>query len=57
MVSDDSLEDCFIIKLIANRAEDADGCTALISAGLDFDVVYGVIGSQYCKDGLAASRS
>jgi len=44
-----SLEDIFIMKLIANREGDTEDCAALVSAGLDFDVVYGEIKAQYRK--------
>jgi len=36
-----SPEDIFIMKLIANRPGDAPDCIALVSAGLDFDAIYG----------------
>ncbi len=42
-----SPEDIFIMKLIANRPGDAPDCAALVSVGLDFDVVYEEIESQY----------
>ena len=44
-----SLEDIFIMKLIANRAGDIEDCAALVSAGLDFGVIYEEIESQYHK--------
>ena len=50
-VRDASSEDILIMKLIANRTGDADDCAALISAGLDFDVIYGEIESQFHKAG------
>lgn len=50
-VRDASPEDILIMKLIANREGDADDCAALISAGLDFDVVYEETEAQYRKDG------
>jgi hypothetical protein len=46
-----SLEDIFIMKLIANRSGDVDDCAALVSAGLDFDAVYKEIESQFHKAG------
>ncbi len=49
-VRDASLEDIFIMKLIANRPGDAPDCMALVSVGLDFDVIYEEIKSQYRKD-------
>lgn len=50
MVRDASLEDIFIMKLIANRPGDAPDCIALVSVGLDFDAIYEEIESQYRKD-------
>lgn len=44
-----SLEDIFIMKLIANREGDIEDCAALVSAGLNFDMVYGEIESQYYR--------
>jgi hypothetical protein len=44
-----SLGDIFIMKLIANREGDAPDCASLVSAGLDFDVVFDEIESQYRK--------
>ncbi len=44
-----SLEDIFIMKLIANREGDASDCAVLIPAGLDFDAVYNEIEAQYLK--------
>jgi hypothetical protein len=49
-VRDASLEDIFIMKLIANRPGDAPDCMALVSIGLDFDAIYEEIESQYRKD-------
>ena len=45
-----SVEDIFIMKLIAARPGDAPDCLALVSVGLDFDVIYEEIASQYLKD-------
>jgi hypothetical protein len=45
-----SPEDIFIMKLIANRPGDIPDCAALVSVGLDFDVVYDEIESQ-CQNG------
>ncbi len=44
-----SLEDIFIMKLIANREGDAPDCAMLVPAGLDFDVIYNEIEAQYLK--------
>jgi len=49
-VRDASMEDIFIMKLIANRPGDAPDCMAMVSVGLDFDVIYEEIESQYRKD-------
>ncbi|MCK9442768.1 MAG: BRCT domain-containing protein [Methanothrix sp.] len=51
MVRDASLEDIFIMKLIANRPGDAPDCSALVIAGLDFDTVCLEIEAQYRKAG------
>jgi hypothetical protein len=45
-----SPEDIFIMKLIANRPGDIADCVALVSKGLDFDVIYEEIKSQYIKE-------
>lgn len=50
VVRDASVEDIFIMKLIANRPGDAIDCMALVSVGLDFDAIYEEIKSQYRKD-------
>ena len=50
VVRDASVEDIFIMKLIANRPGDATDCMALVSVGLDFDVIYKEIKSQYRKN-------
>lgn len=44
-----SIEDIFIMKLIANREGDASDCAKLVPAGLDFDAIYEEIESQYLK--------
>jgi len=44
-----SPEDIFIMKLIANRPGDIPDCVTLVSTGLDFDVIYEEIRSQYIK--------
>ena len=49
VVRDASVEDIFIMKLIANRPGDATDCMALVSVGLDFDAIYKEIKSQYRK--------
>ncbi len=48
-VRDASIEDIFIMKLIANRPGDAPDCSALAIAGLDFDAIYKEIEMQYLK--------
>lgn len=51
VIRDASLEDIFVMKLIANRPGDARDCAALFSAALDFDAVYREIETQYRKMG------
>ena len=51
VIRDASLEDIFVMKLIANRPGDAKDCAALFSAVLDFDAVYREIEAQYRKAG------
>ena len=51
VITDASLEDIFIVKLIANLPGDAKDCAALFSAVLDFDAVYREIEVQYRKAG------
>jgi hypothetical protein len=51
VIRDASLEDVFIMKLIANRPGDAMDCAALFSAVLDFDSIYQEIETQYRKAG------
>ena len=50
-IRDASLEDIFVMKLIANRPGDAKDCAALFSAVLDYDAVYREIEAQYRKMG------
>ena len=56
VVRDASLEDIFIMKLIANRLGDAPDCSKLVIAGLDFDAVYREIEAQYRKAGEAKEK-
>jgi hypothetical protein len=56
MIRDASLEDIFIMKLIANRPGDAKDCAALFSAVLDYDSVYQEIEAQYRKAGEAKEK-
>ena len=56
VVRDASLEDIFIMKLIANRPGDAKDCAALFSAVLDYDSVYREIEAQYRKAGEAKEK-
>ena len=56
VVRDASMEDIFIMKLIANRPGDAPDCSNLIIAGLDFDAVYREIEAQYRKAGEAKEK-
>ena len=51
VIRDASLEDIFIMKLIANRPGDASDCSKLVLAELDFDAVYREIEAQYRKAG------
>ena len=51
MIRDASLEDIFVMKLIANRPGDATDCSNLVTAVLDFDSVYREIEAQYRKAG------
>lgn len=51
VIRDASLEDIFIMKLIANRPGDAPDCTNLVIAGLDFEAIYQEIEAQYHKAG------
>jgi hypothetical protein len=56
VIRDASLEDIFIMKLIANRPGDTPDCSALVIAGLDFDAVYREIEAQYRKAGEAKQK-
>jgi len=56
VIRDASLEDIFIMKLIANRPGDAKDCAALFSAVLDYDSVYQEIEAQYRKAGEAKEK-
>jgi hypothetical protein len=56
VIRDASLEDIFIMKLIANRSGDAPDCSNLVIAGLDFDAVYREIEAQYRKAGEAKEK-
>jgi hypothetical protein len=56
VVRDASLEDIFIMKLIANRPGDAPDCTNLVIAGLDYNAVYREIEAQYRKAGEAKQK-
>jgi hypothetical protein len=56
VIRDASLEDIFIMKLIANRPGDAPDCFNLVIAGLDFDAVYREIEAQYRKTGEAREK-
>ncbi|VVB67025.1 Uncharacterised protein [uncultured archaeon] len=51
VVRDASIEDIFIMKMIANRPGDAPDCSALVIAELDFDVVCQEIEAQFRKAG------
>jgi len=56
VIRDASMEDIFIMKLIANRPGDAPDCFNLVMAGLDFDAVYREIEAQYRKAGEAKEK-
>ena len=56
VIRDASLEDIFVMKLIANRPGDAKDCAALFSAVLDYDSVYREIEAQYRKAGEAKEK-
>ena len=51
VIRDASLEDIFVMKLIANRPGDARDCAALFSAVLDYDSVFREIEAQYRRAG------
>lgn len=42
-----SREDILIMKLIAHRPGDLDDCAKLVTFGLDFDIIYDEVESQY----------
>ncbi len=56
VIRDASMEDIFIMKLIANRPGDAPDCSNLVIAELDFDAVYREIEAQYRKTGEAEQK-
>jgi hypothetical protein len=56
VIRDASLEDIFIMKLIANRPGDAPDCSNLVIAGLDYNAVYSEIEAQYRKAGEAKQK-
>jgi hypothetical protein len=56
VIRDASLEDIFIMKLIANRPGDAPDCSKLVIAGLDYNAVYREIEAQYRKAGEAKEK-
>jgi hypothetical protein len=51
VIRDASIEDIFIMKMIANRPGDAPDCSKLVLAELDFDIIYREIEEQYRKSG------
>jgi hypothetical protein len=56
VIRDASIEDIFIMKLIANRPGDAPDCSKLVLAELDFDIIYREIEEQYRKSGDADQK-
>jgi len=56
VIRDASLEDIFIMKLIANRPGDAPDCSNLVIAGLDYNAVYREIEAQYRRAGEAKEK-
>ena len=56
VIGDASLEDIFIMKMIANRPGDAPDCSNLVIAGLDYNAVYREIEAQYRKAGEAKQK-
>jgi len=56
VIRDASLEDIFIMKLIANRPGDAQDCFMLVTAKLDYDAIYREIEAQYRKAGGAEQK-
>ncbi|OPY51137.1 MAG: hypothetical protein A4E49_02422 [Methanosaeta sp. PtaU1.Bin112] len=51
VIRDASLEDIYIMKLIANRPGDASDCSSLVIAGLDYNAIYRKREAQYRKGG------
>lgn len=51
-----ALEDIFILKLIANRAQDIEDCEALAPAGLDYETIYSEVEAQYSKAGTVEEK-
>jgi hypothetical protein len=45
-----SIEDIFIMKLIAHRDGDLEDCAKLVTVGLDFDIIYDEVESQYISN-------
>jgi hypothetical protein len=56
IIRDASMEDIFIMKMIANRPGDAPDCSKLVLAELDFDIIYREIEEQYRKSGEAEQK-
>ena len=56
VIRDASIEDIFIMKMIANRPGDAPDCSKLVLAELDFDIIYREIEEQYRKSGDADQK-
>ena len=56
VIRDASIEDIFIMKMIANRPGDAPDCSKLVLAELDFDIIYREIEEQYRKSGEAEQK-
>jgi hypothetical protein len=56
VIRDASIEDIFIMKMIANRPGDAPDCSKLVLAELDFDIIYQEIEEQYRKSGDAEQK-
>jgi hypothetical protein len=56
VIRDASIEDIFIMKMIANRPGDAPDCSKLVLAELDFDIIYREIEEQYRKSGDAEQK-
>lgn len=56
VIRDASIEDIFVMKMIANRPGDAPDCSKLVLAELDFDIIYREIEEQYRKSGEAEQK-